>query len=101
MESIIQGFQGALSLIFSGDREVYSIIGLSLVSPLFRCYFDVISLPMVLPLHEKVSAAARRRYGNKHSLMGLPPVIADFLYTFCCQGADPLGTWAYCTAQRP
>jgi tungstate transport system permease protein len=92
MESIIQGFQGALSLIFSGDREVYSIIGLSLsVSFVSVVISMVISLPMGIAIGMKEFPLRKAVVMVINTLMGLPPVIAGLFVYLLLSRSGPLG----------
>jgi len=92
MESIIQGFQGALSLIFSGDREVYSIIGLSLSVSLVSVVISmVISLPMGIAIGMKEFPLRKAVVMVINTLMGLPPVIAGLFVYLLLSGSGPLG----------
>lgn len=92
MESIIQGFQGALSLIFSGDREVYSIIGLSLSVSLVSVVISmVISLPMGIAIGMKEFPLRKAVVMVINTLMGLPPVIAGLIVYLLLSRSGPLG----------
>lgn len=92
MESIIQGFQGALSLIFSGDREVYSIIGLSLSVSLVSVVISmVISLPMGIAIGMKEFPLRKAVVMVINTLMGLPPVIAGLFVYLLLSRSGPLG----------
>ena len=77
MENILQGFRGALSLIFSGDREVYSIIGLSLsvsfISVLISMAFSV---PAGIVIGMKEFPLRKTVVMIINTLMGLPPLIS-------------------------
>ncbi|MDD2574353.1 MAG: ABC transporter permease [Firmicutes bacterium] len=92
MENILQGFQGALSLIFSGNREVYSIIGLSLsVSFISVVISMVISVPAGIVIGMKEFPLRKAVIMIINTLMGLPPVIAGlFVYLFLSR-SGPLG----------
>ena len=92
MENILQGFQGALSLIFSGNREVYSIIGLSLsVSFVSVVISMVISVPAGIVIGMKEFPLRKAVIMIINTLMGLPPVIAGlFVYLFLSR-SGPLG----------
>ncbi|HOC09111.1 MAG TPA: ABC transporter permease [Bacillota bacterium] len=92
MESIIQGLKGALSLIFSGDREVYSIIGLSLSVSLVSVVISmVISLPMGIAIGMKEFPLRKAVVMVINTLMGLPPVIAGLFVYLLLSRSGPLG----------
>lgn len=92
MESIIQGLKGALSLIFSGDREVYSIIGLSLSVSLVSVVISmVISLPMGIAIGMKEFPLRKAVVMVINTLMGLPPVIAGLIVYLLLSRSGPLG----------
>ncbi len=92
MGNILQGIKGALNLIVSGDKEVYSIIGLSLsVSFMSVVIAMVFSVPMGIIIGMKKFPFRRIVVMVINTLMGLPPVIAGlFVYLFLSR-SGPLG----------
>ena len=92
MENILQGFWGALRLIFSGNREVYGIIGLSLSVSLVSVVISmVISLPMGIAIGMKEFPLRKAVVMVINTLMGLPPVIAGLFVYLLLSRSGPLG----------
>ncbi len=92
MGNIFQSIKGALNLIVSGNREVYSIIGLSLsVSFISVVIAMVFSVPMGIIIGMKKFPFRGVVVMVINTLMGLPPVIAGlFVYLFLSR-SGPLG----------
>lgn len=92
MGNILQGIRGALNLIVSGNREVYSIIGLSLsVSFISVVIAMVFSVPAGIIIGMKKFPLRGGVIMVINTLMGLPPVIAGlFVYLFLSR-SGPLG----------
>lgn len=94
MEIIIDGFYGAIQILGSFDREIYTIIGLSigvsfastLISSIFGILFGIL-----LGMHEFKGKKAIVRF--VYSFMALPPVVVGLFVAIVLSRRGPLGSW--------
>lgn len=92
MENMLQGFQGAFSLIISGDSEVYGIIGLSLVISFVSVVISMVfSVPAGIAIGMNDFPLRRAVIMIINTLMGLPPVIAGLIVYLFLSRSGPLG----------
>ena len=84
----------AVSLIFSGDAELWQIIGTTLLMSVFS---TGISALLGIPLGVMIG---KNRFRGKglllrltNTLMGLPPVVAGLLVFMLFRGVGPFGSW--------
>lgn len=92
MREIAMGIKGALSLLLSGDKEVYKIILLSLYISLTSTFFSsIIAIPMGLFLGRKEFKLKRIVVRGLYTLMSLPPVIAGLVVFLLLSRKGPLG----------
>lgn len=92
MSEITTGFMEALGLIFSGDREIYEIVGLSLfVSTISVAISTFIGIPLgvLLGTHKFPGKGIIVRI--TYTLMSLPPVIAGLFVFLMLMRRGPLG----------
>lgn len=92
MQIIWQSLGEAIRLIGLGDRELYGIIGLSLVVSLIStaCATALaVPLGMVIGSYRFWAQKALVRVIN--TLMGLPPVVAGLIVYLCLSRKGPLG----------
>lgn len=92
MDNLLRGFSGALSLILSGNREVYRIIGLSLsVSFISVAISMAFSVPAGIIIGMKKFPLRKPVIMLINTLMGLPPVIAGLVVYLLLSRSGPLG----------
>lgn len=92
MDYIISGFVEAFKLIFSGDPEVYGIIGLSLlVSVTSVCIASAVSIPLGIYLGLKNFKGKKLVENVLSTLMGMPPVVLGLLVYLFLSRRGPLG----------
>ncbi len=92
MDNLLRGFAGALSLILSGNREVYRIIGLSLsVSFISVAISMAFSVPAGIIIGMKKFPLRKPVIMLINTLMGLPPVIAGLVVYLLLSRSGPLG----------
>ena len=92
MDTVVQGLQRALALLFSFDREFYSIVFLSLkVSGAGVVIASALGVPLG-------AACALRSFPGRallvtvlNTLMGLPPVVAGLVVYLLLSRSGPLG----------
>ncbi|MCH4888994.1 ABC transporter permease subunit [Acidaminobacter sp. JC074] len=92
MDYIFKGLKGALLLIFSGDLEMYSIIGLSLLVSLTSVAIaSGISIPLgiVTGLHDFRGKKLFTRV--TYAFMGIPPVVLGLVVFLFLARKGPLG----------
>lgn len=94
MEEISKGFGSAIAMIFSGNQELYEIVGLSLAVSLSSV---VISTCMGVPLGALIGT---HKFPFKNALirilytfMSMPPVIAGLVVFLLIMRKGPLGSW--------
>lgn len=94
MEEISKGFGSAISMILSGNPELYGIVGLSLAVSLSSV---TISTCMGVPLGVLIGT---HQFPFKNALiriiytfMSLPPVIAGLVVFLMIMRKGPLGSW--------
>lgn len=94
MDEIAKGFSSALVLLFTGNEELYEIVGLSLVVSLSSV---VISTMIGVPLGALIGT---HNFPLKNALlriiytfMSLPPVIAGLVVFLIIMRKGPLGSW--------
>jgi tungstate transport system permease protein len=92
METILQGLIQSLFLLFSGDPELYGIIGRSLLisgSAIILASLFGISIGVATALH---SFPGRRLLINiLNTFMGLPPVVVGLVVYLLLSRSGPLG----------
>jgi tungstate transport system permease protein len=92
METILQGLIQSLSLLLSGDPELYGIIGRSLLisgSAIILASLLGISIGVATALH---SFPGRRLLINiLNTFMGLPPVVVGLVVYLLLSRSGPLG----------
>jgi tungstate transport system permease protein len=92
METILQGLIQSLSLLFSGDPELYGIIGRSLLisgTAIILASLIGISIGVATALH---SFPGRRLLINiLNTFMGLPPVVVGLVVYLLLSRSGPLG----------
>lgn len=94
MTEIINGFQSAILLIFSGDAELYGIVGLSLAvsfSSVFISTLLGVPLGILVGTHHFPFKNAVIR--TTYTMMSLPPVIAGLVVFLFIMRNGPLGSW--------
>jgi tungstate transport system permease protein len=89
-----EGLKGAVGLLLSGDREIYSIILLSLfVSGTATVLGGILGVPAGLYLGARDTRMSRALTRLAYTLMGLPPVVAGLIIFLLYSHAGPLGNW--------
>lgn len=94
MTDIAIGFQSAVMMIFSGDAELYGIVGLSLaVSFCAVVISTIIAVPLgiLIGTHNFPLKGAVIRI--TYTMMSLPPVIAGLVVFLFIMRRGPLGSW--------
>lgn len=94
MDEIAKGFSSAILLLFTGNAELYEIVGLSLavsLSSVIISAFIGVPLGAVIGTHEFPFKSALLRI--IYTLMSLPPVIAGLVVFLFIMRKGPLGTW--------
>ena len=92
METIIAGFKDAMSLLISFDKEIYSIVLLSIiVSCTSTLFSSIIAIPIgtIIGTHEFPLKKTIVRI--IYTLMSLPPVIAGLVVFLIIMRKGPLG----------
>lgn len=93
MEFILEGFREALKLLYTFDREVYAIIGLSIILSFASTFFSaIIGVPLGIYLgikHFKFKHAFTRWI---YTMMSLPPVVIGLLVAIFISRSGPLGS---------
>src|SRR5436190_9978511 len=94
MELLGEGLRQALGLLTAGDREVWSILGLSLI---VSSTATVVALLIGIPLGAFLALA---RFPGRtvvvsavNTGMGLPPVVVGLFVTLLLWRSGPLGGW--------
>ena len=101
MEFIFSGFLKGLSLLFSGDAEVYSIVKLSLAVSVFATAVSVvIGVPLGGLIAIKKFPLKKIVISLVNTGMGLPPVVVGLLAMLFLSRNGPLGFlgWLYTPA---
>lgn len=92
MDVIATGFVEAIKLIFSGDREIYEILSLSLVvSSISVCISALIGVPTGVLIGTHDFRGKRIIVRIIYTLMSLPPVIAGLVVFLFLMRRGPLG----------
>jgi tungstate transport system permease protein len=98
MEFILQGFQKALHLIFSGQPEIFAIARLSLtVSVLATAAAVLAGVPLGSWIAVKKFPLKKLLIAALNTGMGLPPVVAGLVVMLFLARSGPLGflNWLY------
>ncbi|MBI4351469.1 MAG: ABC transporter permease [Elusimicrobia bacterium] len=101
MQFILEGLQKGFSLLVSGDAEVYSIVGLSLlVSVLATAVSVLIGVPLGGLIAIKKFPLKKLVISLVNTGMGLPPVVVGLLAMLLLSRNGPLGFlgWLYTPA---
>lgn len=92
MDDLLSGFAHALSLLFSGDRETWQIILLSLqVSGAALVISAVLGVPFGAALGLRSFAGRRLVVALLYTGMGFPPVVIGLLVYLLLSRSGPLG----------
>lgn len=94
MDYIVSGFIKGIELIFSGDPEVYQVIGLSLVVSFTSVLLaSFIGIPLGIYLGLK-KFKGKKLFGLIIStFMGIPPVVLGLMVFLFLARRGPLGQW--------
>jgi tungstate transport system permease protein len=98
MGFILQGFQKALHLIFSGDGEIFAIVRLTLtVSVLATAAAVLAGVPLGSWIAVKKFPLKKLLIALVNTGMGLPPVVAGLVVMLFLSRSGPLGflDWLY------
>jgi len=101
MEFIFDGFYKGLSLIFTGDAEVYSIVKLSLSVSVFATAVSVlIGVPLGSIIALKKFPLKKIVISMVNTGMGFPPVVVGLFVMLFLSRNGPLGflNWLYTPA---
>lgn len=94
MDIILQGIQEGLSLIFSGDSEIFEIVGLSLyVSSIAVILSAFVGIPMGVLLGTHTFFGKGVLVRTIYTFMSLPPVIAGLVVFLILMRRGPLGMY--------
>ncbi|MEG1584794.1 MAG: ABC transporter permease, partial [Anaerovorax sp.] len=94
MADIAMGFQSALLMIFSGDSELYGIVGLSLaVSFCSVVTSTIIGVPLGILVGTHRFPLKGVVVRMTYTMMSLPPVIAGLVVFLFIMRKGPLGSW--------
>lgn len=92
MEFILEGIKNAFELLLSFDREIYSIIGLSLyVSLTSTLISSIIAVPAGIVLGIKSFPGKKIVIRILYTMMSLPPVIVGLVVYLFVSRNGPLG----------
>ncbi|TCO77401.1 ABC transporter permease [Marinisporobacter balticus] len=92
MDYILEGFQEALKLIIGFDREVYRIIGFSILISMFSTLVSIIlGIPIGLISGLKDFHFKKAYSRIIYTMMGLPPVVVGLLVALLLSRRGPLG----------
>lgn len=93
MDLLKEGLKEALLLLLRFDREVYSIIGLSIGLSFTSTIFSaIIGIPMGLYLGIKPFRFKKTFTRTIYTMMSLPPVVIGLLVALFLSRSGPLGT---------
>ena len=93
MDTIWQGFLEAINLIFSGDPEIYEIVGRSLYVSVFSVVFStIVGIPCGILLGTTQFRGKGIIVRFIYTLMSLPPVIAGLVVFLILMRRGPLGS---------
>jgi tungstate transport system permease protein len=93
MEFILEGFREALKLLYTFDREVYAIIGLSIVLSFASTFFSaIIGVPLGIYLGIKPFRFKHAFTRWIYTMMSLPPVVIGLLVAIFISRSGPLGS---------
>lgn len=94
MDIILQGVKEGLSLIFSGDPEIFEIVGLSLyVSSIAVIISACVGIPMGVLLGTHTFLGKGILVRTIYTFMSLPPVIAGLVVFLILMRRGPLGMY--------
>lgn len=92
MTSIIDGIRSAFDLLLSFDKEIYSIIGLSIyVSLTSTLISSIIAIPIGIVLGIKSFPTKKAIVRILYTMMSLPPVIVGLVVYLFISRNGPLG----------
>lgn len=92
MDYIIQGFGEAFKLLFSFDKEIYSIILLTLyVTVMSSLISTIIAVPLGILMGIKSFKLKRTMIRLLYTFMSMPPVIAGLFVFLTLSRRGPLG----------
>ena len=92
MEYILDGFKEAITLIISGDAEVYKIIGFSLIVSLTATMLSlIVGIPIGIITGIKAFRGKDIYVRIVYTAMGLPPVVVGLLIALFLGRRGPLG----------
>jgi len=93
VDNIVAGIYEAWNLIITFDRELYGIIGLTLVVTIMSTLISaLIGVPLGLAAGSSDFKGKRILFRVVHTLMGLPPVVAGLLVFLTLSRRGPLGS---------
>lgn len=93
MDNIVAGIYEAWNLIITFDRELYGIIGLTLVVTIMSTLISaLIGVPLGLAAGSSDFKGKRILFRVVHTLMSLPPVVAGLLVFLTLSRRGPLGS---------
>ncbi len=93
MEFILEGFREALKLLYTFDREVYAIIGLSIILSFASTFFSaIIGVPLGIYLGIKPFKFKHAFTRWIYTMMSLPPVVIGLLVAIFISRSGPLGS---------
>lgn len=92
MEAILEGFKNAIYLLLSFDKEIYSIVGLSLyVSLASTLISSLLAIPFGIILGIKPFKGKKIIVRGLYTMMSLPPVIVGLVIYLLISRSGPLG----------
>lgn len=92
MHEILVGLQSAVAMIFSGDRELYEIVGLSLYISLWSVAIStILGVPLGIIIGTHRFPLKNMLIRIIYTLMSLPPVIAGLIVFLLIMRKGPLG----------
>jgi len=93
VDNIVAGIYEAWNLIITFDRELYGIIGLTLVVTIMSTLISaLIGVPLGLAAGSSDFKGKRILFRVVHTLMSLPPVVAGLLVFLTLSRRGPLGS---------
>ncbi len=93
MNDIVAGIYEAANLIFTFDRELYGIIGLTLVVTIMSTLISsLIGVPLGLAAGSTDFRGKKLLFRFVHTFMGLPPVVAGLVIFLTLSRRGPLGS---------
>lgn len=93
MDEIVAGIYEAWNLIITFDRELYGIIGLTLVVTILSTLISsLIGVPLGLAAGSVDFKGKKMLFRFVHTFMGLPPVVAGLVVFLTLSRRGPLGS---------